>query len=318
MSTRRWRKRLKNDAIYVLVRLLVGTVRGLPLPLARRATRALGACAYLLAPKLRRLTLQNLRFAFGDRLTERQVRALAWRVFRELGGNAADAFRLDLAPPEELVRSDSFDVLRRALARGRGLLVATGHVGNWEVLGAYLASRGVPLTALAARIYDPRLDCLVAKLRRKAGVRTIRHNRSGLSMARILKAGGALGVLIDLRQERIGQTVRFFGRPAHAVDGPFHLAVRLRVPVVFAAAWREADGLYRAEFQLVEPPAGLTAPEKATWLLQVCTNRLEKVIRRVPSQWIWMHPRWEPVPRAKVRVFRKSAPERPAGVVEQV
>ena len=318
MKVRRWQKRLKNDAIYVFVRLLAGAVWTLPPVLARRLMHVLGDCAYLLAPELRRLTLQNLRSALGDQLTEPQIRTLARRVFRDLGANAADALRLDLVRPEELVKADNFDVVERGLARGRGLLVATGHVGNWEVLGAYLASRGVPLTALAARIYDPRLDRLVTKLRRKAGVRTIRHNRSGLGMARILKAGGALGVLIDLRQERVGQTVRFFGRPAHAVDGPFHLAVRLGAPVVFAATWRERDGHYRARFQLLESPPGLTRPERVAWLLQACTDRLEEVIRQVPSQWIWMHPRWEPVPESKVRVPRKFTAARPREVVEQV
>ncbi|NOZ56269.1 MAG: hypothetical protein GXO73_05670, partial [Calditrichaeota bacterium] len=156
MNARRWQKRLKNDAIYVSIRLLAGAVRALPPLLARRLMRVLGDCAYLLASELRRLTLQNLRSAFGDQLTEPQIRTLARRVFRDLGANATDALRLDLVRPEELVKAEHFDVVERGLARGRGLLVATGHVGNWEVLGAYLASRGVSLTALAARIYDPR------------------------------------------------------------------------------------------------------------------------------------------------------------------
>ncbi|HFE51821.1 MAG TPA: hypothetical protein ENK07_00130 [Bacteroidetes bacterium] len=316
MDARRWRKRLKNDVLYVLIRLLGGAVRALSTVPARRLMRALGRGVYLASPGLRHLTFENLRLAFGDELSEREIRRLARRVFEDLGVNAADALRLDRIQPTSLVTSESFHVVREALALRRGLLVATGHVGNWEVLGAYLASRGVPLTALAARIYDPRLDRLVTRLREAVGVRTIRHNRSGFGMARVLKAGGALGVLVDVRQERLGQVVRFFGRPVHAVDGPFQLAVRFGTPVVFACAWRRRDGGYRAEFELLEPPPGLDGRRKVAWLLQACTDRLESVIRRVPSQWIWMHPRWEPVAESKIRAPRKAAKVRRKAVAK--
>ena len=183
---------------YGLARTLEAAVSTLPEGAADAVGRRLGATAYRLG--IRRSVVEaNLRLAFPDADP-------AWRdqvargAYEHLGREAAAMLRLSKLDPAAVVErtvTRGWDLLEEALAGGRGLLLATGHYGNWEIAAATVASRGVPIAAIVRRqgnrLVDERLD----ETRRRLGVETISQREAPLKVPRVLRANGVVGQLHD-------------------------------------------------------------------------------------------------------------------------
>ncbi len=139
----RWLKRIYRPIVAFLVRLAGRVARALPRRLALRAGELLGRACYHLFPGERRKAVENLTLAFGKTRPRREVLRLARACFRTLGRSVFEALRLEAMTDDEmasLVDADSFTPAERVLARGKGLIVFSAHVGTWELLAAYLAS----------------------------------------------------------------------------------------------------------------------------------------------------------------------------------
>jgi KDO2-lipid IV(A) lauroyltransferase len=194
-----------------------------------------------------------------------------------------------------LVDVRGLDRLEAVIARGRGVIGIAPHIGNWEVLAAALAARGVPLTALAAELYDERLGRFALEARARWGVATIVKGRAGAmrEALAVLHRGEMLGALVDLHTRDEGVTVSFLGRESHAAAGPVRLALRTGAALVPMAIARLASGRYAAE---IEEPLALARTDDAERDVHDGVRRtaaaLEGAILRWPEQWLWMHDRW--------------------------
>lgn len=292
------RKRLKNWIIYQSVRGFVAFVNGAPRRVALETCDLLGRCAYFCAPGTRRRTLANLRRAFGGTYDETAIRAMAVRVFRHIGRNAVDAARLSRLTPENvdaLVEARGMAYLQDAYEEGRGVIAVSGHLGNFELLGAYLALKGYPMTVVAAALYDPRLDALLWRNRRDSGLRVTPRDRATRAALQALRRGEVVGLLIDQDTRVHGVFVDFFGCPAYTPAGPAILASRTGAPVVPMAIQRQSDDTHLIT---IRPP--LPAPDRSDESVQAATRRyaaeIEAFIRQTPTQWVWMHDRWKTQP----------------------
>ncbi len=299
-----WARALRREALYAVLRpgLLAGEI--LPRSLSTLLYESFALSVYAMSPRLRRRTRANLERVFprggGDRATRRMARA----CFRSLGRNAVDLPRLRRISRRELldlVEVRGQEHLDAALARGRGVIGIAPHVGNWEVLAAALAARGVPLTAVAAEVYDARLGRFVREARARWGVGTIVKGRPG-SMREalgVLHRGEMLGALVDLHTRDEGVTVPFLGRESHAAAGPIRLALRTGAALVPMAIARVRSGRYRAEVlePLEIPDTGDAARDVYEGVRRAAVT-METFIYRWPEQWLWMHDRW-PAPGAE-------------------
>jgi KDO2-lipid IV(A) lauroyltransferase len=292
-----WRKRLKNWLIYQFIRCLIWTVRRLPRPLALWLFRHLGLLAFWLIREAREKTLRHLRIAFGDQRRDEEIRQLARQVFRQLGMNAAEAMRIPnliAAGLQKHVRFVGKEHLDRAYRRGKGVLCLTGHIGCWELFGAFIATQ-YPLKVVGAALYDPRLDAILLAEREKAGYQSLPRDASGTrQILRWLKQGGLLGILIDQDTRVDGEFVDFFGRPAFTPAGPVVIAERTGAPLVPMAIYMNDDGTHTVE---VRPEIELqnAGDARADRLANVakCSKVIEAFIRKHPAQWVWMHERWK-------------------------
>jgi len=186
------------------------------------------------------------------------------------------------------------DDLRRLLAHGRGLLVATAHTGNWDLL-ACAAAAHVPLTVVTKRLSIRWLDRLWQTLRARRGVRLVGVGQAARAAASALARGEALAMLIDQAPERRRGVVKveFLGSPADVDLAPALLAMRARVPLALVLAARDANGRQRAELiALCEPPS-IPSRSWAERSMQELTLALETFILHNPEQWLWMHRRWK-------------------------
>jgi len=303
-------KALKNWLIYRFVWSLKTLAGRLPRRAALALFGRLGLLAYGLLRAARRRTVNNLSRALGWKKDDPRLRRTAREVFVQAGKNVADLIwlpRLKQSNIESLVRIKDGHLLDDALALGRGVVVITGHIGNWELLAAGYALRGYPVSAVARQVYDPRLDRMINDLRKNARVRGISRDSGLREMIRVLRRGELLGVLMDQDTRVRGAFVPFFGRLAHTPVGPVMLAMKTRAPIIPMAIHRQPDDTHVIT---VMPSVQLRYTEDREADLRIntwrCTRVLEDFIRRQPAQWVWMHNRWKKQPTEADRAVWKE------------
>lgn len=288
-------KRLKNTLIYHGVRMLITSLNSTPRPWAMTLCGGLGGIAWRCAPGLRQRILSNLKLAFGDEMTDDEIHRLGKNVLPHLGRNAVDAVRLSKINAEnvdQLVQADGIEYLDEAYRGGRGVIAAGCHLGNFELLGAYLALKGYEVTVVAATLYDPRLDALLRSNRMKSGLHVEKREYATSAVLRALRKGHIVGLLIDQDTRVPGTFVPFFGRPAYTPVGPAILADRTGAPIIPMAIHRLPDDTHRITIRPEITSEGRTeaAVRNTT---QAYTAEIEHLIRKAPAQWVWMHDRWK-------------------------
>ena len=288
-------KRLRNVAVYHAVRAFIALMNAIPRRWALTVSGWTGAAAYLAARGSRRLTLHNLTLAYGDEKSRRQIRQLGRSVFRELGRNVVDVARMPRVTAEnvdDLVRADGLPYLESAYGEGRGVVAVSAHLGNFELMGTYLALKGYAVTVVAAPLYDARLDALLVRNRMRGGLNVVSRDRAATAVFRALKKGHVVGLLVDQDTRGTGITVPFFGWPARTPTGPAVLAYRSGAPIVPMAIHRLPDDTHLVAVRPPIRPAGGN-PEDIEETTSEYTAELERFIRRAPAQWVWLHDRWK-------------------------
>jgi KDO2-lipid IV(A) lauroyltransferase len=297
------RKRIKRKIRSVLVRGTLRLLSLLPLRPALAFGVLVGRIGNRVAVKTRRLALHHLSLALPE-LPEAERARVVRGMFVHLGMAAMElaAIRsydrdlesyVDLTPP---------GLLDEVMARGKGMMFVTGHVGNWELLARRIARAGVPNAVIAKAGNDPRLNALAEAVRASGGVTTLwREDRdTGRAIIRTFRQGRALGLLIDQDTAVQGVFVPFFGRPAYTPRAAADLALRFGAPVVVGTARRRGPEVGAGHVvELVEIPYDAAAADReaeAIRLTAACSAALESAIRRAPSEWVWMHERWKTQP----------------------
>jgi len=282
-------KRLKRFVRYLLVRCTVFWISLLPLRLASALGAWFGRLAHAVAGGERRKALASLARAG-------QPAALTKPMFEHLGRAAFElaCIRQIDARFDEVVEWPAADraVLDAALARGKGVVFVSAHLGNWELLARRVSHSGYPCHTIAKETTDPRLTRLVESFRASAKLQSIWRGRDGAAraMLRVLKNNGILGLLIDQDTDVQSVWVEFFGHPAKTPRAAADLALRLGSPVVLGFCTRVAPDLPRYRLSMHDVPLdGLDA----TALTARLTGLIEERIRQSPEQWVWMHQRWK-------------------------
>ncbi len=299
--SKRSRKRIKNWFIYIFVLFIVKLLRNMSRIGAIKLMRFMGSLGFRLAKGEREKTIRHLTRAFGDKMTKQQIERLAKQVFLHFSTVAVDAVRMPLVLREgtdKYVRADNLPKLDKLLAAGKGAIILTGHFGNWEMLGAYLAQHGYPLKVVGTSAYDKRLDKMIVETRNLAGYENIARGKGTREIVRHLKSKGILGILVDQDTKVEGVFVNFFKQPAHTAVGPVVLAEKFNMPIVPVFVRLNKDLLY--DIEVLEPVVCDDTGDREKDLInntQKCSDAYEHIISRYPSQWVWMHERWKKQPK---------------------
>ncbi len=266
---------------------------------AGRRGASLGRLLYKLDRRHRDVALKNLAAAFPEHDGQwrddvaRSSFAQAGRTIMELLWSPNLAL---LEDPTEIVRFESLDNLREALAGGNGAIVATAHAGNWEITGIAAAHYGIPLISLARTLDDPALDARLTDLRTRTGQKVMPKQNALRPTMRALRAGNAVALLTDqntLRREAV--FVPYFGRLAATTPAAAHLHLRTGAPILNAFSIPEESG-YRV---IIEPPMTIPDGGDADTVVAITaavTARIEHYVRAHPEAWLWMHDRWRERP----------------------
>jgi len=285
-------------SIYLLLKLSIAIVRCLPRKAALAFAHGMGTLAYFLVARQRNKVLENLRTAFSHEKTEKEIRQIALGVFRHFSVTLADLTfmkRITQANLEQAVDyGDLRETIRRVVEEGRGVIVMTGHLGNWELCGALLGIWGYDMSVVGKRIYYEKYNDLVVKARLEKGVSTIYQDESPKKILQHLKKGNLIGFVADQDVERLeGVFVDYFGKPSFTPIAPVRLAQISGSPIIMGALIREGDRyrlIYDREPTRVPKDA---SKEDVARYTQQWSKFLEGVIRSYPDQWAWMHDRWK-------------------------
>ncbi len=296
------RPRVSHRLEYLLVQGVGGVIRVLPEAVATALGGALGWVVGTVVRVRRRVVDRNLAVAFPERSAAWRSR-VARRCYLHLGREGVNLVRLAWSDPvyvRERTEVEGMEEVRGALERGKGLLVLTGHLGNWEVGGAALACRGTPLDAVAVRQRNPLFDQKVMETRRGLGMEVVEKKRAPTQVLRSLRRGRAVALVADQNVRNGGVFVDFFGTPAATARGPALFAFRTGAPVVVGTALRLPGLRARYRIRIRPLPVTRTGDMEAdvARFTRAYLEVLEEEIRNAPEQYFWHHRRWKTRPPA--------------------
>lgn len=282
-------------------------VRGLPPFLAEPAAFAIALL--LMAFHGRSTALDNIARAYPD-MTTRQRWRLAFASYLQMARTLVEVLHGHRYSDEEIRRRvwlDNVDGLGEALSRGHGVILLSGHYGNWEWMGRRVKAEGHPFAALYKEPKDEGFGRRLRATREEAGLVTIDHDdvRGAIGW---LRRGGALGIIMDQEPHlaRDGTLAPLFGRPTRTHIGPFKLARLVGAPVFTIFTRRVGPGRYEGRLEPF-PLSPFEDPDRAAAADAVTFNaRLEAAIREEPDHWLWMYDRWKRLARHAEPALREA------------
>lgn len=244
-------------------------------------------------------TIKNLRMAFPEK-NEQQLELLAIKIFLHFSRVSIEHI---LMPKfyqrgfQGVIGDANWEVLEEVFERGKGIMVLTGHFGNWELLGTVIQHKGFPTWAIAAEMRNYKVDRLINEHRLLTGGNIILKDDAKAEIPNVLKKGEVVFLLSDQDAGDTGVFVPFFGRPASTAVGPALFVLRNQTPLVYATALFQ-NGKYNFYFEEIPIPAIKSNLRDAiNKVTQLHVKRLEKDIQKFPEQWFWLHRRWKTVPK---------------------
>lgn len=264
---------------------------------AGRLGSALGGFVWRCAGYRRGITLDNLTRAFPEKLPE-EIRRVALGAYRGYGQALMEMLWSGGAGEEELRDTMTLENPRvplDALARGKGLILLSGHFGAWEFIVTSMSLRlGRPVIAIAQPQRNRFIDAVITANRNRFGSGTVTMHESVREVMKLLRAGKIVGMLGDQSGSRESIFIEFFGRPAATHRGAAAFSLKCDSPIVMFFFIRRPEGGYRAVYEEVDR-GGLTgtAEENIVELTRRHTALLERYIRTYPDHWLWMHKRWK-------------------------
>jgi KDO2-lipid IV(A) lauroyltransferase len=302
---------IQTNLEYATARLLLAGLGLLPRRLAVGIGRMLGQTTYRVSRTLRRTGERNLELAFPALSRPERVRILRG-CFISLGrqlGEFSHFSKLNTDNLRSLVECEGLENLDAARASGRGAILFTAHLGAWELSSVALSVLGYPVSFLVRRLDNPKIERLLEQARTRFGNRTMDKRGAMRPMLRTLKAGGTLGLLVDVNMlAHEGIFVDFFGTPASTTFDLAKLALRIKAPVMpVFAPWEER----RQRFVLhIGAPLNIEytgdEDEDVLRFTSLFTRVIEDYIRLYPDQWLWIHKRWRTRPAGESDLYKPS------------
>ena len=296
---------LRDWCVYVAARLVAVAMHAFPVNLNLQTARLLGSGMYLIDKRHRDRALANLRRSFPE-MTEKQRQRLARRSMQQMVMLFVEVLfttrliRLDTW--RQYVEMENFrEVLDLLIRRDRGLVLLTGHYGNWEILGYLLATLGFETVSIARPLDNKYLSEFLFGVRERTGQKIIAKKGATPEVQATLQQKGAVGFIADQNAGAKGLFVDFFGRKASTYKSIGLVAMEYDVPVVIGYARRVNDRFhFRVGAQdIIYPKDWKSQDDPLRYITQRYTRAIEDIVRVDPGQYWWVHRRWKTRPKGE-------------------
>jgi Kdo2-lipid IVA lauroyltransferase/acyltransferase len=291
---------LSHRAEYYTMRATVAGLRALSWDAACKIGESLGSLGYRPLGIRKRVVERQIAAAFPD-LSRNAVMGLARESYAHLGRTFIETALLETLGKKGLLELfetvENWELVEEVMAGGKGAVMVTGHIGNWELAGAYVAARGIPLDAIVRGMANPLFDAFINRTREGIGMTIVHDSEAVRRTPRSLRDGRAVAFVADQGVLGLASTyVPFFGRPAKTPRGAAVFALRFQVPVLFIVALRKPNGRFRLVVERIEARETGDRDRDVDAIVGRFTERLEHWVRAVPAQYFWQHRRWKRQP----------------------
>lgn len=290
--------RTKHIFEYVMLRILFVAANILPLRMALGLGWLAAAGAHFIGRVHVKRTCGRIRQVFGSRYTDKEVRRIAWIAWRNLCFNVVEALRFSMLTPEAIRRQPLAALepqLKRVLeACEGGFILATPHMGNWELAGIAADLLGIPLFVIVHKQKNPLINDYINRLRRTFSMEVLlRESKMWKSVADRLKQGKVLAILPDIRAHANGVTVAYLNNQATVAPGTARFARLANCPVypvfIRRIGWTRHEAVL---LDPVTPDPSLDLAEDQQRIMQAIMTVFTAEICKTPEQYFWFNKRW--------------------------
>ncbi len=299
---------MREKIEYWLVLAVATSLGRMPRGLARLLAGWLVWAVYRIHGRLRRVGMRNLELALPELSAGERERILRG-VYRHLGWQLVEFCRMPRYTAKNTkhwIHTEGLEHYRAAQARGKGVLVLTGHLGAWELSSFYHSLMGYPMGMVIRRLDNRRLDEFVNGIRCLHGNRVLHKDDFARGLLTAMRVGDTVGILMDTNMTPPqGVFVRFFGQTACTASGLARVALKTGAAVVPGfLVWEPKERRYVLHFgpELAFVRTG-DAEADIVAATQQCNDVLEAWIRRYPDQWLWIHRRWKTRPAGEPGLY---------------
>jgi len=316
------RSRSFDFAIYLLFRCLTWVIQTMPVSCTLLVARFAGWLGYQIDKRHRLVAHDNLCHAFPE-LSEVEIDQLVRASFRHLFTVSVESAvlerRLNPMTVGKYVRHADPEDHKRAIAWTRSerpAIFLTGHVGNWEVVSFGMAAEGVNATVIGRALDNPYLDRHVRQFRMSTGMTMVDKDGAVDEITKTMMRGGNLGAVFDQDAGPKGLFVDYFGRPASTFKSIALLSLQYSAPIMVLGCVRTGSPLKHLMFleDEIMPEEYEDDPGAVRAITQRYTAALERIVRRYPDQYFWLHRRWKSEPRKKKTKQKETQPQKESSI----
>ena len=293
ISHMKFSRRLQSRIEYIAFRGAVGLFRLLPYRVSRAVvTGIFDLLGYRIGVR-RRLAEKQLKDVFPEMSKAKRDRIIR-NVYRNMALNVVDIYLTDDEKLYAMCRFENKDLVAEALSRHKGVLLITGHFGDWEAPCRMLPMEGYGLAMITKKQRNRLFDDYTNAIRERQGGTIIDMKGALKGVLEHTGHGDLIGILIDQDAGKRGVLMDFLGKPASNWTGTAKIALRYQIPVVPGFVIRNRDGTLTFRFEKMIDPAGLNdTQENVLQMIRAMNQALEDKIRQYPEQWFWVHKRWK-------------------------
>ena len=299
---------MQESLEYWLVLAMVRILGWMPRKVARLFAGMLAWAVYRGLGRLRRVGERNLELALPE-LPPGERGAILRRMYKHLGCQLVEFCRMPRYTAhntQNWIRTEGLEHYLAAQARGKGVLVLTGHLGAWELSSFYHSLMGHPMGLVIRRLDNRKLDDFVNGIRCLHGNRVLHKDDFARGLLTAMRAGETVGILMDTNMTPPqGEFVQFFGISACTASGLARVALKTGAAVLPGfMLWEPAEQKYVLHFgsEIAFARSGDPQTDVLT-LTQQCNDVIETWIRQYPDQWLWIHRRWKTRPPGEAPLY---------------
>ncbi len=294
------KKRLKSLVEYLLFIFVLQFFRIIPYYLGKKIIVRLFLFFGLVIGIRKKVVLEQLKQAFPTK-SKHEIKIITRNIYKNLALTSLEMF-VQKEPGK--ISIDGWKNVVNALKLNRGLIIISGHLGNWELAGRFIARQNLPLNVVIKRLRNNYFNDFVNRTRARDGIKIIYKTRTMRPVLAALKNNQIVVMLIDQNAGKDGINLSFMNREASVFTGFARLAERYNTPLVLGIALRDGNKENRFIFEKHILPEDYPENEQTIRIVEHFNSRLEHYIKENPDQWFWLHRRWKGVHKGKSIVHK--------------
>lgn len=278
-------------------KLLRTTLKQIPESMKIRIGKFFGSVMMFVSDKRKKITYDNISKSNLNK-SDSEIREILKESYQNLGITLVELLTIDTYDFNSVspkVSYSNIELIKQAKERGNGIILLSGHFGNWELL-AYSASvlLSEPLHIVIKHQMNPYTDNYLRNLRQRGGNKLIDMNKAGITLVKSIKQNNIIAMLSDQRAgKNEGLVLDFLGRPASAYKAPALLALKFKTPIIVGFAVRDSDNNYRVDLVELDYSDLKSNADGVEELTKRYLELLENAIDKNPGLWAWQHNRWK-------------------------